>query len=290
MSSELRRDHPSRVRRAPADRDYDSITSKRARLMRDEEDAPMPAPVLNRKEPLGMPKKTVPITKPRYMGFSAAKTTEKTSVMVETIENEEDQNLDPESTEPRPSFAMETDEDEEVSTDLANSDADDEEDNATGGVAEEEHAEEELGNSCALIKFETHLYIAERLQKEWTAPIYAFFKPKPIIESIDGRRVHVFVCNAKACKAKGKFGRNVRRYLDTGDSKSTSNLRRHAKVCWGEETIASATSNRVDMHAARRILKGTSLMRDGSITAAFDRTGKGTVTYSNRQLTKTETR
>jgi hypothetical protein len=122
------------------------------------------------------------------------------------------------------------------------------------------------------------------------APIYAFFKPDPAIEHVDGRRVHVFMCNAKTCKAKGRFGQNVRRYLDTGDSKSTSNLHRHAKICWGEETIASATSNGVDIHAARKILKEKRVIRDGSITAAFDRSGKGTVTYSNCQLTKTETR
>ena len=107
-----------------------------------------------------------------------------------------------------------------------------------------------------------------------------------MIEYVDRRQVHTFICNAKNCKIKGKFGRNVRRYLDKGDSKSTSNLRRHAKACWGEEVIASASG--VDVHAARKILKDKA--RDGSIAAVFDRAGKGTVTYSHRQHTKTETR
>jgi len=58
-------------------------------------------------------------------------------------------------------------------------------------------------------------------------------------------------------------------------------LCRHAKICWGEEVIASATSNGVDVHAARKILKGKTIIRDGSITAAFDRSGNGTVTSLN---------
>jgi hypothetical protein len=149
MSSETRRDHPSRVRRAPADRDYDSLTLKRARLMEDEDNAPMPAPASsNRKRPLEKPKKAMPRANPRKI---PAKTTERPSVTVE-IEEEAEENLDPEPKEPGPRFAMETDDDMEVLTDLATSDVDDEEGNATGGVAEEESAEEELGESCALIK------------------------------------------------------------------------------------------------------------------------------------------
>jgi hypothetical protein len=75
--------------------------------------------------------------------------------------------------------------------------------------------------------------------KDWNSPIYVFFKPTPMIEYIKDRRVHVFECNAKSCKGKGN-GRMVRRYLDTSDAKSTSNLRKHAKICWGEEVVASA--------------------------------------------------
>jgi len=35
-------------------------------------------------------------------------------------------------------------------------------------------------------------------------------------------------------------GRIMRRYLDTGDAKSTSNLHKHMKICWGEDTVAAA--------------------------------------------------
>jgi len=82
----------------------------------------------------------------------------------------------------------------------------------------------------------------------------------------------VFICNAKTCKAKGRFGRNVRRYLDTGDSQSTSNLRRHAKGCWGEEAIKAA-DRAEDADAARMVLgdRGT---QNGTITSAFERVEK----------------
>lgn len=98
--------------------------------------------------------------------------------------------------------------------------------------------------------------------------------------------MHVFECAAKHCK--GKNGRDVRRFLDTCDAKSTSGLRRHAKKCWGEETVSAADKTK-DLDAARTVIAKTSL-RDGSITAAFERIGKEAVTYSHRQHTYTETR
>ena len=70
----------------------------------------------------------------------------------------------------------------------------------------------------------------EQLSKEWNLLIYVFFKPTPLIEYIKGRCVHVFECSAKHCKGKGN-GHMVHRYLDTSDAKSTSNLRKHARVC-----------------------------------------------------------
>ncbi|KAJ3513595.1 hypothetical protein NLJ89_g2859 [Agrocybe chaxingu] len=126
----------------------------------------------------------------------------------------------------------------------------------------------------------------ERLKKEWNSPIYVFFKSTPAIEYINDRRVHVFECAAKHCC--GRNGRHVRRYLDTGDAKSTGNLRKHTKLCWGDEAVAAGDKTR-DVHAAREALAG---MKDlnGSITSAFERVARSKVTYSNRQHTTTETR
>jgi hypothetical protein len=80
----------------------------------------------------------------------------------------------------------------------------------------------------------------------------------------------------------------VRRYLDTMDRKSTSNLKRHATVCWGAETVDGALEAKVDISSARATLGN---LKDGSITAAFQRRkGKGKVSYSHRQHTRVETR
>jgi len=85
--------------------------------------------------------------------------------------------------------------------------------------------------------------------------IYVFFRTSPRIDYVEGRRAHIFECAAGRCR--GKNGRDVRRYLDKGDAKSTSGLRRHATKCWGVKTN----------------------LRDGTITAEFERIGKGKVTF-----------
>ena len=130
------------------------------------------------------------------------------------------------------------------------------------------------------------LIILDRLIEEWTSPVYAFFGKIPDISYVNGRCVHEFRCSAKSCKAKGVHKRIVRRYLDTSDCKSTSNLKRHATMCWGAENVEGALAAKVDIEGARVTLAG---LKDGSITAAFERTGKGKVSYSHRQHSKVET-
>jgi len=73
------------------------------------------------------------------------------------------------------------------------------------------------------------------------------------------------------------------------DSRSTSNLQRHAKTCWGDEAVdaADATKNRSVMEAALKILN---TKKNGSIMAAFEQVPKGTPLYSTRQHTKIEAR
>ena len=60
-------------------------------------------------------------------------------------------------------------------------------------------------------------------------------------------------------------------FLDTMDWKSTSNLKRHATVCWGAETVDKALDAKVDIKSARKTLGN---LKDGSVTAAFERKGK----------------
>jgi hypothetical protein len=134
---------------------------------------------------------------------------------------------------------------------------------------------------------ELTISIIERLSKEWNSPIYVFFKTFPRIEYVDNRRAHIFECAAGRCRS-GKHGRDVRRYLDKSDAKSTSGLRRHAVKCWGAETVKSADGTK-DLETARAVLLKSKL-RDGTITAEFERMGKANVTYSHRQHTSTEAR
>lgn len=80
----------------------------------------------------------------------------------------------------------------------------------------------------------------------------------------------------------------MRQNLNTRDSTSTGNLRNHAKLCWGEETVETA-SCAGNVRGARTAL-ADAVLKDGSITAAFERQGKEKITYSHRPHTKAETR
>lgn len=129
------------------------------------------------------------------------------------------------------------------------------------------------------------------MAKDWTSPIYGFFQARPTIKTIDGRRCHEFQCGAPHCKGKGTTARNVRRYLDKTDRNSTSNMHKHAKNCWGEENVTKALETRgeLSVEEVRKNLANAQL-HDGSITASFERKGKGAVTFSTRQHTYMETR
>ena len=75
---------------------------------------------------------------------------------------------------------------------------------------------------------------------------------------------------------------------NTGDAKSTSGLRRHAKNYWGSDAVEAADGTK-DLESVRLVLMKTKL-RDGSITAQFERIAKGKVTYSHCQHTTMEAR
>jgi hypothetical protein len=107
----------------------------------------------------------------------------------------------------------------------------------------------------------------------------------PVVGCVSGRRCHIFRCNAKTCQQKT---REVKRYLDTNDAKSTSNLRKHAKRCWGDEIVATADQAKNANEVRATTVSGA--LDSKSITAAFERKGKGKVTYSHRQHSKAEAR
>ena len=118
--------------------------------------------------------------------------------------------------------------------------------------------------------------------KKWTSPIYAFFSPIPDVEKIGQRTAHVFKCLGCGCNTK------IRRYLDKQDARSTGNMRKHATSCWGEDAIKAADEAKDATEVRKKIVGG--ILRNGSITAAFERKGKGVPTYSIRPHSKAEIR
>ena len=72
----------------------------------------------------------------------------------------------------------------------------------------------------------------------------------------------------------------MNRFFDKGDVSSTSNLRKHAKHCWGDDVVRSADETK-DLKIARSII-AKSEMGNAMITAMFERAEKkGVVTYSH---------
>ncbi|KAG0703263.1 hypothetical protein DFH29DRAFT_803739 [Suillus ampliporus] len=122
----------------------------------------------------------------------------------------------------------------------------------------------------------------ERLMDEWVSPIYAFFDPTPHIVETDRQQAHKFKCCAKACKA------SIRHFLDKKNARSTGNMRKHVKSCWGEEILSVADDTK-DAKEVRTKIVG-SILKNGTITASFERKGKGKLTYSHHQHTWAETK
>jgi hypothetical protein len=118
------------------------------------------------------------------------------------------------------------------------------------------------------------------MMKSWNTPIYAFYHPTPTIKYDNQRRYHEFHCFKKSCD------KTIRRFLDTSDSTSTGNMHRHTKRCWGKDILKLA----MDATNADEAREALAKLKDGSIAEAFNVKGKGKVTYSHRQHTKTETR
>ena len=140
------------------------------------------------------------------------------------------------------------------------------------------------------IRKDLHVVISDKewLAQDWTLPIYAFFNPCPLIEVINSWRCHEFVYTALHCKGKGAKPQIVHRFLDTMDAKSTGNLHKHAKLCWGMDIVDKADDAK-DIASIRKGLATAQKTRDGSITASFERIGKGKVMYITHQHTYKET-
>jgi len=80
--------------------------------------------------------------------------------------------------------------------------------------------------------------------------------------------VHIFSCLAKSCKGKGKSLRSVKCYVDKSDVSSTSNLHKHAKICWGDDVVKAMDEMKDLVHAQAIVVKLG--LGNASITAMFE--------------------
>ena len=107
----------------------------------------------------------------------------------------------------------------------------------------------------------------------WNSPIYAFFEPLPKVTVIKDWQCHEFICSVPICKGNGSDKRVVQCFLDKANKCSTSNMRKHARHCWGDDIIKKAD----DELTLDNIWEGLkeAKMEDGSIVTFFNRKGKG---------------
>ncbi|KAJ6538177.1 hypothetical protein DFH09DRAFT_930666 [Mycena vulgaris] len=115
------------------------------------------------------------------------------------------------------------------------------------------------------------------MKKKWNSPIYSFFSDNvTICEREDGRWYHFFKCASSRCKSK--FFCTCPMFCLLCDSASTSNLKKHASLCFGRDAVDSAIAGQGPKNP------------DGSIFAAFARAGQKPVTVTHRAHTDAEAR
>ncbi|KAI9067826.1 hypothetical protein FKP32DRAFT_1608155 [Trametes sanguinea] len=120
--------------------------------------------------------------------------------------------------------------------------------------------------------------MTENFKKSIKSPAYAFFQVS--LPHVHSKRPY-FVFTCRSCN------HTINRYMDTKDAKSTGNLLKHARECYGHSVVGRIMEAKTlkDARAATQ-----SFLEDGKITSVFQRKDKGKVTYSHRQHTHTETR
>lgn len=69
----------------------------------------------------------------------------------------------------------------------------------------------------------------------------------------------------------------MNRYLDKADARSTSNLRKHAKVCWGSDVVEAG--DRTKNIEATRAVVAEITSRKSSPASVLEGAGKGKLSY-----------
>ena len=121
------------------------------------------------------------------------------------------------------------------------------------------------------------------MSQKWSAGIYGIYKA-PVIEYVNGRRAHSFRCLGK----NGNCSRVIRRYLDTTDAVSTSNMHKHAKKCWGLEVVEQVDAMASIEDVRQAFVRKT--LSNGDIKVLLEKGKSKIVSYSNRNFTEDQTR
>ncbi|KAG6822863.1 hypothetical protein H0H92_012238, partial [Tricholoma furcatifolium] len=88
---------------------------------------------------------------------------------------------------------------------------------------------------------------------------------------------------------RGRCHQKIRRYLDSNDKGSTSNLHKHAEKCWGEEAFMHA-NNADNIAKVRDVVERLKKNPNGDIKKMFSGLeAKGIISYSHRQHTAEQT-
>ncbi|KAI0685384.1 hypothetical protein C8T65DRAFT_592366 [Cerioporus squamosus] len=120
--------------------------------------------------------------------------------------------------------------------------------------------------------------------EDWTSVLYAFFKPIPKIEYVNGRCTHAFKCLAQPCKVQKSKG-YAWRFLNKGDRTSTSGLKRHAEKCFGVDVMRAAMEVGDIKGVREQIVDPIRKSRPGTITMHFQ-CKKGQVSYMHHNHTR----
>ncbi|KAJ7689875.1 hypothetical protein B0H16DRAFT_1210215, partial [Mycena metata] len=125
----------------------------------------------------------------------------------------------------------------------------------------------------------------DHAKQSWSSTIYAFYSGDIDIEYRSRKLHHIFICAARGC------GHRVARNQTTKDRNSTKNLTKHAKKCWGADTL-DAASDMGSLEKARTLLSTHKGAKNQLLTDIFKRhTPGGNLEYlSHVPLSKSETR
>lgn len=95
-----------------------------------------------------------------------------------------------------------------------------------------------MASEYSLFNHADHSTIGRKKEQRWDAPVYGFFKPEPLRETVKGCPCLLFVYAAEHCRMPTHF---CNRYTDMRVvDRSTGNMCKYVQKCFGDEALAAA--------------------------------------------------